>query len=217
MNDSSVQRTNSSWIVWKARLQNPIGWMGLMLVYGLCYFFIDRTVSEYFYHHPWPKQLAYLALLGKGWLYVFMFMTFALVQYVRNDLKQARLWLWLAAWVCYVYSCCGVLKVVFGRARPWLWLSDHRFGFYGWQFNDNFWSFPSGHVTVYMALALGASWFKPRYTLYFFLGALALSALRVIFLYHFVSDVLATSVLVVVLFLPFHGMMNKFKFWEGRV
>jgi membrane-associated phospholipid phosphatase len=86
---------------------------------------------------------------------------------------------------------CNLLKILGGRARPYEYFSFNIYGFYLWEFDNNFWSFPSGHATTMSAVTSSAylvlkRWGKILLILFFlvFFG-------RVICRAHYISDVIA--------------------------
>lgn len=103
---------------------------------------------------------------------------------------------------------CDVFKLIVPRARP-----GHgelpetaRATFLGWEpfaeaqgFGDvldhGIQSFPSGHTTVAVGLAIGLMWLYPRGRWLFAFFALLASSQRVVFGAHFPSDVLAAGAL----------------------
>ncbi|MGA7800160.1 MAG: phosphatase PAP2 family protein [Gammaproteobacteria bacterium] len=90
------------------------------------------------------------------------------------------------------YGAKEVLKLVFGRIRTRDWLHHPQLdGFHWFHGTGAFNGFPSGHMTVFVALAAVLWRYYPRYRP--LLGALLalLGAALVLLDYHFVSDVIA--------------------------
>ena len=85
-----------------------------------------------------------------------------------------------------------------GRARPILLFQKQFYGFYGFHFDHNFWSFPSGHATTIMGLSFGLSILFPRYVKYFMLLGILVMTTRVILTQHFLSDVLIAAYLCLI-------------------
>jgi undecaprenyl-diphosphatase len=98
-----------------------------------------------------------------------------------------------------------VLKVAFGRARPFMWLAGDESGFHAFRFKSQFNSFPSGHTTTSFAAAIALSALFPRVRVLFFLVAAAIGASRILQDVHYLSDVVAGAALgmaVAILALP---------------
>lgn len=88
-----------------------------------------------------------------------------------------------------------LLKGLFGRARPGLYLQEGFYGFQPFQFDYIWNSFPSGHSTTALSAACTLALFFPRFRILFFLAGLLIAASRVILTQHYLSDIIAGSVL----------------------
>lgn len=92
------------------------------------------------------------------------------------------------------YAAKEVLKLVFGRIRTRDWLLHPQLdGFHWFHGSGIFDGFPSGHMTVFVALAAVVWRFYPRYGPLLGVLLAALAAALVLLDYHFVSDVIAGS------------------------
>jgi membrane-associated phospholipid phosphatase len=87
------------------------------------------------------------------------------------------------------------LKVVFGRARPYVWLAGDDSGFGFFRYGAKFASFPSGHTTTSMAAALAFGVVFPRWRPAFLLAALLIALSRIVLDVHYLSDVIAGALL----------------------
>jgi membrane-associated phospholipid phosphatase len=87
------------------------------------------------------------------------------------------------------------LKIVFGRARPYLWLAGDNSGFGFFRYSAKFASFPSGHTTTSFAAALALGILLPHYKPWFLLAALLIGLSRIILDVHYLSDVIAGALL----------------------
>lgn len=130
-------------------------------------------------------------------LYWFIFCAAVYFRYVRtNPVSEARAW-YLLGCVLVANLVCFVLKVALSRARPDLLFSSNEFGFYWFRMGKYYWSFPSGHTTTVVSLAVGLGVLFPRY-FYAALGvALLVAASRVLLYYHYLSDVMTGFYLTV--------------------
>lgn len=184
------------------RLRSP--WLCGMVLIGLTvlFLYVDRPLllllaSQDLGSH-WPFLHA-ITRLGKGWPYMGLFLGLALwFRYIQiNALWERRAWfLWLCVMIPNVIG--GVLKIGFGRARPLLWLQDDAYGFYWLQTKSSYWSFPSGHATTVMGVAMGLSLLFPRYVLWFLSTAGLVIFSRLALLQHYLSDVLMAAYLVMI-------------------
>jgi membrane-associated phospholipid phosphatase len=88
-----------------------------------------------------------------------------------------------------------VLKIIFGRARPYVWLAGDDSGFGFFRYGARFASFPSGHTTTSAAAALALGTIFPRWRPAFLLAALAIGLSRIVLDVHYLSDVIAGALL----------------------
>jgi membrane-associated phospholipid phosphatase len=112
-----------------------------------------------------------------------------------------------------------VLKVIFGRARPFMWLMGDTSGFHPFRFKSQFNSFPSGHTTTSFAAAVAFSALFPRLRVVFFLVATAIGISRIMQDVHYLSDVIAGAALgmtIAILVLPAFRKRNWAPYWRSR-
>lgn len=112
-----------------------------------------------------------------------------------------------------------LLKVTFGRARPYLWLAGDTSGFHPFRFKSEFNSFPSGHTTTSFAAAAAFSALFPRLRVAFFLVAIAIGASRIMQDVHYLSDVISGAALgmtIAILILPTFRKRDWFPYWPSR-
>jgi membrane-associated phospholipid phosphatase len=87
------------------------------------------------------------------------------------------------------------LKIVFGRARPYVWLAGDDSGFGFFRYGSKFASFPSGHTTTSVAAALALGAMFPRWRPLFLVAALLIALSRIALDVHYLSDVIAGALL----------------------
>ncbi len=88
-----------------------------------------------------------------------------------------------------------LLKGVFGRARPGLFLQEGIYGFHPFQIDYIWNSFPSGHATTALSAACTLALCFPRFRVLFFTAGFLIAISRVILIQHYPSDIIAGSVL----------------------
>lgn len=130
-----------------------------------------------------------------------LFLSYLLVKllYRKKELAQKILFLLLAILIPGIL--CNLLKILFGRYRPALFLSHKLYGFSFLNFNlhgDN-WSFPSGHTTVIMGLVMALSFLKPRYWLLFMSVGSIIALCRIASNAHYLSDTIFGAYLSIIL------------------
>ncbi len=86
---------------------------------------------------------------------------------------------------------CDGFKILGGRARPFEYFSYNIYGFYLWEFDNNFWSFPSGHATIMASVTSACYLILRRYGWLFLLLFFLIFWGRVITRAHYISDVIA--------------------------
>ncbi|CEK11209.1 phosphatase PAP2 family protein [Legionella hackeliae] len=180
-------------------MTNPVVMISYVGLIVLCFMYFDKPVAEYFYNLEVRKHLAivgWITKFGIGAIYISgLFMLALFFRYIMGNHEwAARTW-FLFMCVAIPNAVCGFLKILFGRARPNLWIHNDFYGFYGLQFHAPFWSFPSGHTTTIMSLVFGLSIMFPRYFYAFLLTGITIAMSRVLLTHHYLSDVLAAGYL----------------------
>jgi len=84
----------------------------------------------------------------------------------------------------------NVLKVIFGRTRPWLYVHRDQYAFRFFEIGYDVNSFPSGHACTAGAAAIAMCLLAPRWRWFWVAIGLTLALTRVALYSHFVSDVL---------------------------
>ncbi len=117
------------------------------------------------------------------------------------------------------YVAKAVLQYTFGRVNPRTWfLHPDLAGFHWFYAHAGFASFPSGHMTVFVALAAVLWRYYPRFRFVYVASAVALGLALVATNYHFVSDVVAGTYLgFVVSRVCDAGLIGIFRFYRARV
>ena len=172
-----------------------------MIFFVFSYFFLDKPIALYF-HAIDAKinfvTLVWLTKIGSNVLYLGPLFILALFfRYLYPDkLWELRVWF---LWLCVLIPdlICLLLKVAFGRARPFLLFNEHIYGFYGMTWHAPYWSFPSGHTTTIMGFVFGLCFLFPRYFYGLMILGLMVIFSRIFLTEHYLSDVLASSYLTV--------------------
>jgi undecaprenyl-diphosphatase len=122
------------------------------------------------------------------------------LRYARPELR-GRLdpWTRAIATVFIVVAVAGLaddaLKIIFGRARPYMWLKGDVSGFGFFRYGAKYASFPSGHTTTSTAAALAFGALFPRWRQVFLVVAVAIAVSRIVLDLHYLSDVVAGAAL----------------------
>ena len=168
----------------------------------LSFFYFDKPLAYYFQSVDLRANLLLLSWItkfGLGAIYLPSFLLLALFfRYMHKNAEwEARAW-FLFLCVAIPVAICVFLKVILGRARPSLLFDGNLYGFYGFQMNAHFWSFPSGHTTTIIGVVLGLSIVFPRYFKALILTGLAVAFSRVLLTHHFLSDVMIAAYLTLI-------------------
>jgi len=126
---------------------------------------------------------------------------------VRNE-NAKRLWRWFAGACFFVFlniSIPGLLvaaiKWSLGRARPKMLLREDIYGFdFFVGLEPAYNSFPSGHAQASLCVALSVSCFFKRLWPFLLTFAVIIAVSRIVVLVHFLSDVMASIAISLVLF-----------------
>lgn len=110
---------------------------------------------------------------------------------------------------CLSVAFVRTAKVLIGRARPDIYLKKGIYGFHGFEWNGHFHSFPSGHTLMIFTLATSLSFAFPRWRNTFFILALLLSLSRVLLAKHYLSDVMGTAALGILIATTVHLVIRR--------
>lgn len=106
----------------------------------------------------------------------------------RGFLTRAKEVLYVGLVAVLAWSVTWILKAIFLVARPYQTFSDLR----SLYIHDSvFDSFPSGHATFFMALAVAICLIHPRIGRVFFIGAFLIGVARIIAGIHYPIDIIA--------------------------
>jgi lipid A 4'-phosphatase len=177
--------------------------LALLMLILLSIAFLDRPLA-WFFHASDPQLRAVFGVitqfgLSKGYLLLaaLLFIGFWLAALAaRGTARGAALALnaWRALFVFAALASAGLftdlVKMIFGRLRPKLLFNDGLYGFTWGSVEPDHWSFPSGHATTIVALAVALFLLWPRGALLYAIAAMLVAASRIIVGAHYLSDVL---------------------------
>lgn len=153
----------------------------------------DRIIFLYINHLPHnlvSDSVAY-ALSGVG-TYGFIWFVIGLWLFIREEERDHRFFIpFLSAGLVSLILIEYILKPLFGRLRPGLDLGAIILG----SFNNDSYSFPSGHATIAFALAGILAAKEPKWKWWFYVLAILIALSRIYLGQHFPSDVIAGAIL----------------------
>jgi membrane-associated phospholipid phosphatase len=115
--------------------------------------------------------------------------------YRKKDLHTAGGGLLLLSSVALSGIIANILKCLLGRARPRLYVHEQIYGFDFFHIEYAWLSFPSGHSATALGAASAMALIFPRYKIFFYLVGVIVAASRIILAQHWLSDVIAGSIL----------------------
>ena len=170
----------------------------LIVIYAICFFWIDRPVAYWAQHTFADSTLFSLSHLvkqvaaPKHWLGLAIIAGIIGMVLRWRGKTQAHGWLLFSGSIIVSLVICFVLKTVLGRYRPIELFEHQRYGFHGFSLQHNLNSSPSGHATAAFAglFALSRLRRKLGLTVLLLLIGVIIALSRIIETDHFVSDVI---------------------------
>ena len=161
----------------------------------LSYLYLDRGVADFFAANDTLSPFfEFITRLGVSKWYLFGFAAMFLIFRFLFRLKTVgNRFLYLFFAVAGSGLIVDILKFIFGRSRPKLYLEQGIYGFHFFGTEHLYFSFPSGHSATAFSLAVGITTLFPRYA-YIALSVAALVAFsRMAVDAHYLSDIVAGS------------------------
>ncbi len=171
---------------------------------------VDRPVALYL-HARGPDLHALFGLTGEfgegwGWLVLFALGFTALhwggalprLRPIAGPMRRlSAIPAFLFASIAVSGLAVDIMKIGFGRTRPKLLFGADLYGFTGFAWRADHWSFPSGHTDTIVALFSALWWLWPQHLLFYILAAAIVAGSRVVSGAHYPSDVLAGALVAV--------------------
>ncbi|HUK59582.1 MAG TPA: phosphatase PAP2 family protein [Stellaceae bacterium] len=172
------------------------------------YAWLDRPAARFFatIGPAWDTAFSFITKFGvsTGYLVIAALLAAGFAFSARRTTDPARKRrhgqeAWRASFVFVTVAGAGligdILKPVFGRARPRLFLNDGIFGFTWHGAHAAYWSFPSGHAITIVSLAAALFVIERRLWSIYVAAAFLVMASRVVLDQHYVSDLVAGAFL----------------------
>jgi undecaprenyl-diphosphatase len=159
---------------------------------------VDRPLARYCHQHAsaiHDSVDAFSTLGQAGWYLVPTLIIFLVGRFIMHRPAIAARGLYVFLAVALSGLASDVVKVLVGRARPWVLFRKGAYGYWPLQLNVDYQSFPSGHTSCVFALAFSLGVIAPRYRAPLLLAALLVSFTRIITGAHYLSDVVAGAAL----------------------
>lgn len=184
----------------------------LILFCATSYVWLDRPIIEFFLllrESAVYQTFKIVTRLGESQWYLFGGL-FLWLFYRKNDTRIAGGGLLLLSSVALSGIAANILKSFLGRARPRLYIHEQIYGFDFFHIDYVWLSFPSGHSATALGAASALALIFPRFKLFFYAIGITVAASRIILTQHWLSDVIAGSVLGLVVTLQlYHKHFQK--------
>lgn len=171
------------------------------------YFFYNLSHQSYVFDRVAIFIADSLDVLVIGAALVYLFYFFA--AHPRWKEKSLRAWIWecftITVSVLVADGVTAVLKIIFNTARPFVAHLDVN----PLVSESMYTSFPSGHATVFFALATALYLYNRKVGSVFFLFAVIIALSRMVVGVHYPIDILAGALIGVVVSYLFHRIVNS--------
>lgn len=168
-----------------------------MALMTFCYLFVDLPLANFVHEHKTPaltEWATWFTDFGDVQYYFVPTLFLALVCLpFRRDISSKCMYIFCS--IAAAGILVTLLKMLFGRARPSRHFAEDIYGFLFLQTNGSYFSFPSGHTTVFFSAFAAFGVLLPKYRVAFLVTAFALSFTRVLVEMHYLSDVIAGGLL----------------------
>ncbi len=160
---------------------------------SISYIYFDRYIAHLLYYIDndiLKEFFSFITRFGRSEWYIIPSIILFWFFIYRSKYDKAK----IAIYIFWVNIIAGIIvifiKVIFGRARPKLFIEHNIYGFNWFEISHNLTSFPSGHTVTAISTAFAFSYIFPIYRYIFIIFGLLISISRVIGCNHFISDVL---------------------------
>lgn len=174
------------------------GWLVLIFIFvGLIcfsYFFLDKPLALFFHKsHPVLGDIAqFINHFTNPSPNVLLWpLFFYFVHFILEKRSLSQKFLLIAISINFANLLSVLLKALFGRFRPVMFLAEQAYGFQFFGSHNLEYSFPSGHTVTITAILLSLAWLYPHRFFYFLGASFLLAFARVVVNDHFLSDVMA--------------------------
>lgn len=187
-----------------------IMWIVVIAFCTLSFLFLDIPIAMALKGqkaHLWNVALYKLTTYGLAQYYLIPAALIAIILFLVGLKSSEGLreklnnWCWKISFLFIAVATTGIvtniLKIIFGRSRPRMLFYTGEYGFQGFNFDVDHWSFPSGHVTNVISFITALFIITPPkkriYLAPLFIMAFLIIISRVTVQAHFLSDIVFSS------------------------
>lgn len=170
--------------------------LSLLMFSGL--FYIDIPLSQWVFSQSkdFRNFCENLSWFGESTYYlIFSFLGFLFFRFYNYDKILYNKFLFFFSAVAVSGIIVNILKVIFGRMRPWFLENEGISGFVFFKAGTPYASFPSGHSTTAFSICMALCILFPRFEGLWILFAVAMAFARIGEGDHFFSDTAAGAIL----------------------
>lgn len=157
------------------------------------YFYLDLDLAIFFKNFDSNIVLIfkYITKIGHStWILVLSIILYLFYRKTKKTIAKKGLFIFLS--VASSGILVDVFKIIFSKARPKLYFSDGIYGFNFLEFKTqaSYYSFPSGHSSTALSLAVALMFLFPKYRILILLMGITVALSRVVVTAHYLSDTL---------------------------
>jgi membrane-associated phospholipid phosphatase len=160
----------------------------------ICYLFVDLPVAKLFHDlsQDTLDVFEWITIFGYSTGYLILSMgLYIFFRWIRENRLYANRSLLVFSAIAVAGLVANAIKPIAGRARPIMFFEHGQYGFFPFHTDYEFNSFPSGHATAAVAVAVSLSMIWPRYRIVFMLLACLVVLSRIVLPSHYLGDVVA--------------------------
>ncbi len=186
--------------------------IGIAFFSVLSYLFIDLPMARFFHaaNHSWIEEVfEIITKFGESQYYLIpCFFVFMVYRRKKEALGQKALYLFSTIAVSGIIV--NIIKALFGRIRPKLYLKEGLYGFDFFHIDYEYLSFPSGHAATSLSLTIALGILYPKFRYYLFVAGVIIAMSRVVITAHYLSDVFAGSYIgAIISIMLFHQFFKQ--------
>ncbi len=174
---------------------------GMLLSIPILALWVDIPVAQFVHDNATSTTIvagSWLEEIGKShWVLIGLLLVFAVTIRTRKNVARSSAVLFSA--IALSGIAANIVKILVCRSRPPLYFSDHIYtaNYLAFQVEYLWNSFPSGHATTGLAIALAGHYIQPRLRVFYWIIGLAIAFGRIVYNVHYVSDVVGGMALAI--------------------
>ncbi|OCW12386.1 phosphoesterase [Brucella melitensis] len=200
--------------------------IGIVCVFG---FFIQILVLSRYLDRPLALFMAsqkgtalvdiaaHITKFGKAyWFLVPAAALFVFYRFINRSPQKSFNCFFIIASIAVSGIVIKILKIIFGRARPGVLIDDGFYGFTFFRLDREFNSFPSAHTGVAIAAGVALALIMQKHRWVPIILGIVIASSRIIINAHYLSDVVASSLISTVTVLLLYDILGYFGYRAGE-